>query len=89
MERWEGEKPEGLSIIARMNRSLLLQEMAKKEVIYAVGRTAIEARCLGCEIRAYDPRYPDPGIWKVIDNKDAARILQRKLDMIDKKRGEE
>ena len=89
MGRWEGEKPEGLSIIAGMNRIRMLQEMAKREVVYAVGRTAIEARCLGCEIRAYDPRYPDPGIWKVIDNKDAARILQRKLDKIDKKRGEE
>ena len=51
--------------------------------MYAVGRSAIEAKCLGCRIKPYDKRFPDPRIWKVVDNKDAAKILQRELDKID------
>ena len=58
--------------------------MAEYEQIYAVGRTAIEAKILGCEVLPYDVRYPDPRMWKVIDNKDAAKLLQKKLDVIDR-----
>ena len=37
----------------------------------------------GCEIMPYDKRFPDPSIWRVLDNRDAAKILQQKLDEID------
>ncbi len=66
-----------------MPRNKLLSEMAQYKKIYAVGRTAIEAKCLGCEVLVYDERYPDPELWQVLDNKDAAKILQRELDKID------
>lgn len=69
--------------IENMDRSVFLHTMARFEYIYAVGRTAIEAKALGCKLKAYDPRYPDPTIWKVLDNKDAAKILQKELNIID------
>lgn len=75
--------PEGIEFICGVPRQRLLQRMAKKEEVYAVGRVALEARCLGCEIKPYDPRFPDVSIWKVIDNADAAKILQKELDEID------
>lgn len=75
--------PSGVDILEGMSRPNLLAAMATREKVYAVGRTAIEARALGCEVLPYDERFPDPDRWAVIDNKDAARILQLKLDAID------
>lgn len=75
--------PNGTTILQDMPRELLLREIARYKKIYAVGRTAIEARALGCEVLPYDPRYPDPAIWKVIDNRQAAAILQTELDRIE------
>ena len=82
--------PSGTDYIEGYDRAKLLTLLGKYKKVYAVGRTAIEARALGCEILPYDPRFPDPSIWKVIDNKDAALMLQEELDKIDKKgKGEE
>ena len=39
------------------------------------GRTAIQAKILGCEIGVHDTRYPDPSIWKIVDNKEAAKMV--------------
>ena len=61
----------------------LLKMMAKFRKVYAVGRTAIEAKVLGCEVLPYDPRFPRPERWKILDNKDAAGILQMQIDQID------
>ena len=69
--------------LEELPREELLTEMAKYKKIYAVGRTAVEAKALGCEVLPYDPRYPDPDVWKVLDNKDAAKMLQKELDKID------
>lgn len=77
--------PEDIDYLEGMPRELLLDEMAKYKKVYAVGRCALEAKALGCEILPYDDRFPDPELWQVLDNKDAAKILQEKLDLIDKK----
>ena len=77
--------PIDIDYIEGLPREELLAEMAKYKKVYAVGRTAIEAKVLGCEVLPYDDRFPDPEIWQVLDNKDAAKILQEKLDEIDKK----
>lgn len=80
----EGVKlPADIDYLEGIKRQTLLPMMAKYETIYAVGRTALEAKCLGCKLKAYDPRYPKVSVWKVLDNKDAAKILQAKLDEID------
>lgn len=65
-------------------REKLLEFIAPYKECYAVGRTAIEARCLDCEIKFCDSRYPDPSVWRVVDNKDAAKILQAELDRFDR-----
>lgn len=61
-------------------REELLARLAHYKQAYAVGRCAIEAKILGCEVLPYDPRFPSVDIWKELDNKDAANILQNKLD---------
>lgn len=77
------ELPENIEYLEGMPREYLLREMAKYKTIYAVGRTAIEAKALGCRLRAYDPRFPKTSLWKVLDNSQAAKKLQKMLDEID------
>lgn len=74
--------PPGTEIVEGMPRTRLLKKMAEYEKVYAVGRTAVEAKVLGCEILPYDPRFPDVDRWQILDNRDAAKILQKKLDKI-------
>lgn len=71
--------------LTSLPRYRLLQEMSRYYEIYAVGRTAIEAKILGCVIKVYDERFPDPNFWQVIDNYEASKILLRKLNEIDGK----
>lgn len=75
--------PSSADILTDMCQSALLREMAKYKKIYAVGRTAIQAKILGCEVLPYDNLYPDPKVWKVVDCSEAAKILQQELDKID------
>lgn len=79
-----GRLPETLDYLSGMKREDLLRKMAMYEEIFAVGRTALEAKALGCRILPYDDRFPDPSIWQVLDNREAAKILQAKLDEIDR-----
>lgn len=65
-------------------REELLKFMAPYRVCYAVGRTALEASALGCEVRNCDSRF-DGVEWLLLDNKQAAIILQIRLDEIDGK----
>ena len=74
--------PKGIDILGGLERDDLLKAMAPYKTIYAVGRTAIEAKVLGCKIGIYNALCPED-IWEVIDNSEAAWILQRKLDKID------
>ena len=77
------ELPPDIEILEGIKRQELLPLMAQFETILAVGRTAIEAKALGCKLKAYDPRYPRVSLWRVLDNKDAAGMLQNELDKID------
>ena len=62
----------------------MLEFIAPYEELYAIGRCAIEGMVLGCKIKPFlMDRYPDPNYWKILDNKDAAKILQKELDKID------
>lgn len=65
-------------------REELLSRMAEYQFVYAVGRTAIEAKILGCKILKYDPRFPDTTVWKIVDTMEAVEMLQRILDEEDK-----
>lgn len=75
--------PKDVEVLSGMSQSNLLREMAKYKKIYASGRTAIQAKILECEVLSHETNYPDPRIWKVVDNKEAAIMLQKELDRID------
>lgn len=80
-----GNLPSGVDFIEGLERGQLLTEMAKYERVYAVGRTAIEAKVLGCEVLPYDSRYPDPDVWKVLDSRNAARMFDDMLHTLERK----
>lgn len=84
-----GQKFIGLKVsgdpICDLPRDEMLARMARYKKCYAVGRTAIEAKILGCEILPYDPRYPED-IWEVFSYDQAIDYLQQKLDEIDSKK---
>lgn len=71
--------------ICDLPREEMLARMAHYKKCYAVGRTAIEAKILGCEILPYDPRFPSVDVWKVFTYDDAVEYLQKELDEIDSK----
>jgi hypothetical protein len=75
--------PKDIDILCNMPQSKLLREMAKYKTIYATGRTAIQAKVLGCHVESHDVRFQDASIWQVLDNREAAKMLQEKLDEID------
>lgn len=65
-----------------LEREELLKFIAPYRKCYCIGRCAIEAQILGCEVMKCDHRYK-PSDFPVLDNKDAAKILQEELDRID------
>ena len=73
----EIEVPSGVPFITGLPRTGLLREMAKYKTVYGLDRVAIEAKILGCKVLPY------PDLWPVLDNKDAADMLQEILDEID------
>ena len=79
------EIPKGTDLIEGLNRFEFLKAMAPYKKIYGVGRVALEAKVLGCEILPYDPRFPDPSIWTVYDNSEVIDLLQKAIDGRDKK----
>lgn len=73
----------GCPVLTGLPRGEFLDEMARYRRVYAIDRTAIEAHVLGCEVLPYDPGFPDPTVWEVLDTSDAARMLQGILDGMD------
>ena len=65
-------------------REKLLKEVAKYKRGYAIDRCAQELICLGVELLPLQTRYGCDDIGRVLDNRDAAKILQQELDKIDK-----
>lgn len=79
----KGVRLHGMSKLQGLPREELLYKMSMYRKLYAVGRTAIEGKVLGCEILPYDDRFPDPSRWEILDNTTAAQILQEKLKKIE------
>lgn len=77
-----GKKVEG-DPICDLPREEMLEKMAHYKKVYAVGRTAIEAKILGATILPFDSRFPDVSIWKALPYEGAARLLQRALDDVE------
>ena len=76
--------PKETAFLEDLPRDILLKNMAKFRRVYAIGRTAIEAKVLDCEILPFDKRFPDPDLWQVLDSMEAVSILQKKLDEIER-----
>lgn len=66
-------------------REELLKFIAEYKELYAIGRCALEGLALGCKIKPFYHVYPDPSYWKLLDNVDAAKLLQQSLDDLDGK----
>lgn len=80
--------PNDIDYICNVDRDKMLTETAHYLKIYAVGRCAIEGKILDCEILPFDSRYPNPKVWKILDNKEAAIILNNKLKELEKWKAE-
>ena len=81
--RRDWEFPKGTDFVEMLPRHQLLWEVSKYRRVYAIGRCAIEARILGCEILPFHPRLPDVSLWQILDSRDAAKMLQAELDRLD------
>ena len=74
-----------VDFLSGLPRQELLERLARYKKAYAIDRCAQEALVLGVEVLPTPTRYGctvDEG-YKVLDNRDAAVILQRGLDNID------
>ena len=75
--------PSGIDILNGMKREKLLKRLAQYRRAYAIDRCAQEAIVLGCELLKLNTRYSVDGVGQVLDNRDAAKILQDELNKID------
>ena len=67
-----------------MDRDELLHTLAKYKKVYAIGRCALEAKCLGCEVLHHEGEYENTD-FILYDNKDIIPEFQRLIDEIDMK----
>ena len=79
-DKYASRNARGCDRLSDLTHDELLKRMAEYKYIYAVGRTAIEAKILGCTILKYDPRFPDTTRWKILDSMEGVKILQKELD---------
>lgn len=75
--------PPGADVVTGKKRPEFLAELSRYKRVAGVGRVALEALAFGAEIVPYDPRFPDPSLWVLRDNKDVIPILQNLLNEID------
>ena len=74
----------GVTKLSNLTHPDLLRALNDYKYCYAVGLTAIEAKLMGCILLPFDQRYPDVRQWKILDGRQAAKLLQTELDKIDK-----
>lgn len=77
--------PSKVDFFSSLPREELLKEVAKYKRGFAIDRCAQELVCLGVELLELGTRYHCDDVGKVLDNRDAAKILQTELDKIDKR----
>lgn len=65
-------------------REELLKWVAPYKKVYAIGRCAVECRILGAEVLPFYPVFPSTDFWKILSNQDAAVLLQKALDDIER-----
>jgi len=75
--------PNNTDFFSSLPREELLKEVAKYKRAFAIDRCAQECKVLGCELLPLETRYHCDNVGVVVDNRDAAVILQAGLDKID------
>jgi hypothetical protein len=75
--------PDKIDFFSSLPREKLLKEVAKYKRGYAIDRCAQELLCLGVKLLPLETRYGCDDIGRLLDNRDAAKILQAELDKID------
>ena len=71
-----------VDFFSAMPREQMLKEVAQYRRAYAIDRCAQEVQVLGCELLPIETRYGCDST-DVLDNRDAAKILQEELNKID------
>ena len=71
-----------VDFFSAMPREQMLKEIAQYRRAYAIDRCAQEVQVLGCELLPIETRY-HCDTTEVLDNRDAAKILQEELNKID------
>lgn len=74
--------PDKVDFFSSLPREELLKEVAKYKRAFAIDRCAQECQVLGCELLPLKTRY-HCDTFDVLDNRDAAKMLQAELDKID------
>lgn len=64
------------------DREKILKEVAKYKKVYAIGRCALEAKCLNCEVISHKGEYINTK-FDLLDNKEVIPLIQRICDEID------
>ena len=64
------------------NREKCLRTLAKYKTVYAIGRCALEGKCLGCKVLPHEGEYVNTE-FNLLDNKEVIPELQRLLNEID------
>lgn len=75
--------PEDIDYLNGMPRPELLRKVAQYKRAYAIDRCAQECQVLGCELLPLETRYGCDST-NVLDNRDAAEMLQQILNVIEK-----
>lgn len=75
--------PDNVDFFSSIPREELLRKVAPYRKAFAIDRCAQECQVLGCELLEIETRYGCDST-KVLDNRDAAKILQEELNRIDK-----
>ena len=75
--------PDNVDFFSSLPREELLRKVAPYKRAYAIDRCAQECQVLGCELLEIETRYGCDST-KVLDNRDAAKLLQEELNRIDK-----
>jgi len=83
LENCNDQLEDDIDYLINMPREKMLKELAKYRRAYAIDRVAIEAKVLGCNLEKISTRYSVDNVGNVLDNREAAKILQRELDKID------
>ena len=74
--------PDNVDFFSSMPREKLLKEVAKYKRAMAIDRCAQECQVLGCELLELKVNYGCDST-EVLDNRDAAKILQQKLNEVE------